>query len=214
MEQNRSFFIQHPSPKAFKATAKRFNPGIMAEQMDFDPGDFILTHSNCWTGRIIRWGQRLRFRGRRRKYAWWNHTALIVSKKGDIIEAFGKGVVSDNISKYTQAEYTVVRIHPELANAQDREEVVVYGKWALDEKYGYLTIVSIALNLIFGGKFSFFIDGQTICSGLVARALERTRIIFDRSPSHIMPADLAAYFEVEPPTTESSQSGVPTCPSQ
>jgi hypothetical protein len=62
-----------------------------------------------------------------------------------------------------------------------------------------LTIVSIALSLLTGGKFTFGFDGQSICSGLVARALERMCAIFNRSSSHIMPADLAKYIEVEPP---------------
>ena len=39
-----------------------------------------------------------------------------------------------------------------------------------------------------------FIDGQFVCSGLVARALERTGSIFDRDSAHIAPADLAKYF--------------------
>lgn len=60
-------------------------------------------------------------------------------------------------------------------------------------------IISIAISLLFGGKFTFGFDGQFICSGLVARSLERTNAIFDRSPSHIMPADLAKYFRVTPP---------------
>jgi len=184
---------------------------MMATGEDYDPGDFILTHSKCFVSRIIRWGQKLRFWGERRKYTWWNHAALIVSKEGDLIEALGRGVVPNKISAYALVEYTVVRIHPELANVHDRDEVVAYGKWALGEKYGYLTIVSIALNLIVGGKFTFFIDGQTICSGLVARALERTKIIFDRSPSRIMPADLAEYFNVEPPVPGSPRGAVPPC---
>ena len=35
---------------------------------------------------------------------------------------------------------------------------------------------------------------QFVCSGLVARALERTGSIFDRDSAHIAPADLAKYF--------------------
>ena len=188
---------------------KRFETGEAATEADFEPGDFILTHSSACVSRIIRWGQSLRFWGRKRKYTWWNHAALIVSQQGDIIEALGDGVEKNELSKYTPTEYTVVRIHPDLITAEDRNEVVNYAEWALGQEYGYLTIISIALSLIFGGKFSFFIDGQSICSGLVARALERTKVIFDRSPSHIMPADLAFFFDVEPPQRGSSKGDIP-----
>jgi hypothetical protein len=60
--------------------------------------------------------------------------------------------------------------------------------------------VSIAYTLLTGGKFTFAIDGEAICSGLVARAMERTGAIFNRTPTHVMPADLAKYYDVEPPT--------------
>jgi hypothetical protein len=42
-----------------------------------------------------------------------------------------------------------------------------------------------------------------ICSGLTARCQERTNAIFNRTPSHIMPADLAKYYGVEPPDATS-----------
>ena len=54
--------------------------------------------------------------------------------------------------------------------------------------------MSIALSMLTGSRLTFFIDGQFVCSGLVARALERTGSIFDRDSAHIAPADLAKYF--------------------
>ncbi len=192
---------EKPVVKA-KGQIKRFGPDEAATAGDYMPGDFILTHGTACTSRIIIWGQKLWYRRNDRKYTKWSHAALIVSPEGDIIEALGHGVERNHLSKYTPREYTIVRIDPDLASPADRDQVVAYAEWASKMKYGYLTIISIALNLLFGGKFSFFIDGQTICSGLVARALERTNVIFDRSPSHIMPADLAAYFEVEPVTAD------------
>ena len=56
---------------------------------DLRPGDFILTHGSHWTSQLIRVGQALRFRGKNRTYAYWNHAALIVGSGGDIIEALG-----------------------------------------------------------------------------------------------------------------------------
>jgi hypothetical protein len=78
------------------------------------------------------------------------------------------------------------------------------------QKYGYMTIVSIALSPITGGKLNIGYDGQMICSGLMARALERTTAIFNRTPSHIMPADLAKFFSVEPPPPGTDKGDIPT----
>jgi hypothetical protein len=59
-------------------------------------------------------------------------------------------------------------------------------------------VASIGISLLTGLRFSFGFDGQQICSGLVARALERSDHIFERSPSHILPADLAFLFDIKP----------------
>lgn len=104
-----------------------------------------------------------------------------------------------NLSDYENKVYQLVRIH---ASDQDREEAIKFAEFALGEKYGYVTVISIAISFLTGLKFSFGFDGQQICSGLVARALERTTAIFSSEPSHISPADLAKYYKVSP--TESS----------
>lgn len=88
---------------------------------------------------------------------------------------------------------------PKTLNPGDREEVVAFAQWAWEEhqRYGFCTIASIFPGLLTGLKLSFGFDGQQICSGLVARALERTKMIFDITPSHVTPADLAERFEVK-----------------
>lgn len=174
------------------------------EAEEFAPGDFILTHGNAWTSRLIRFGQRLRIHGEDRKYTHWNHAAIVTSDDGALIEALGRGVSRTHLSKYREAEYHLVRIG---AGVQDREQAVEFAEWAAGgpggagrQRYGFLTIASIAYTLLTGGKFTFGIEGQAICSGLVARAMERTGAIFNRTPTHIMPADLAKYYTVEPPS--------------
>jgi uncharacterized protein YycO len=185
-----------------------FAAGEGARPGEYDPGDFILTHGSAFYSKLIRFGQRLRFRGQNQKYAWWNHAAMIISETGDLIEALGPGVEKTHIDKYKSTEYHLVRLGS-LADRHDRQQVVAFAEWSLGEKYGWLTIVNIALALLFGGRFDFGIDGQTICSGLVARALERTNAIFDRAPSNIMPADLARYFNVTPPPKGTPKGVIP-----
>lgn len=177
------------------ATWQVYRAGEQAAENEFDPGDFILTQGHEWHNRVIRWGQSLRYRGRYRNFIKWTHAALIVSRAGDLIEAVGSGVRRSNLRAYREVEYRLVRLG-EIATAHDREKVIRFAEWCLGEEYGYTTIASIGVSLLMGGKFKFGFDGQAICSGLVARALERTGAIFDKDPSHIMPADLARYFKV------------------
>jgi uncharacterized protein YycO len=180
------------------------------------PGDFILTHGSAWTSKLISFGEGLRYWGADRKYTRWNHAALILNADGDLVEALGKGVSRGNLSKYKPTEYYLVRI---TASEEDRQHVVDFGEASAGDPYGWLTIVSIGLTLVTGAKFNFNVDGQQICSGLVARAEERTGVIFAdasdegpkalREPSHIMPADLAMYYDVEPPPPGTPKGKVP-----
>lgn len=183
-----------------KAGVDCFLPG--EEASGYVAGDFILTHGDAWTSKLIRFGQRLRIHGDDRKYTHWNHAAMISSDSGDLIEALGAGVIQTHIGKYTAKELHLVRIQ---ASSDDHQQAVDFALWAAGltggprQRYGFITIVSIAYTLLTGGKFTFAIDGQAICSGLVARAMERTGAIFNRTPTHVMPADLAKYYDVEPP---------------
>jgi len=163
------------------------------------PADFILVFTNNWSSNLIHIGQKLRYHGKDSKYTLWNHAALIINTEGDIIEAVNSGVRKRNLSEYKNVEYHLVRIK---ASREDRLEAVHFANYALGEKYGTLTIVSIAIAFLTGLKFSFGFDGQQICSGLVARALERTTAIFSSEPSHITPADLAKYYQVSPTPTQ------------
>jgi uncharacterized protein YycO len=160
-------------------------------------GDFILTHGEEWTSRLIRFGQSLRYRGAAAKYTYWNHTALVVDERGAIVEALGTGVARRSIHDYDPTQYTVVRID---ASDDDRAQAATFAQSCVGASYGWVTIVSIALSLVTGGKLAFAIDGQLICSGLVARSLERTAAIFKHDPARIMPAELAEIYAVDPPS--------------
>jgi uncharacterized protein YycO len=174
------------------ATVKPYGPD---DEPDVTvPGDFVLTHGTSWTSWMIRLGQALRIHGDDRKYTFWNHAAMIVSSDGAIVEALGAGVKAEHLRKYKGTTYQVVHID---ATAADRAEVANYALSQVGIPYAFLTIVSIGFGLLTGAKFTFDFEGQHICSGLVARALERTDATFNRSPEHIMPADLAKYYQVD-----------------
>jgi hypothetical protein len=161
----------------------------------FLPGDFILVHDGTFYGRLVRFGEGLRVHGADRKFAYWNHAALIVSADGGLIEAAGRGVRRSTLASYAPMDYQLVRID---ATDKDRDEAVHFAAWALGahSRYGWATIVSITLSVLTGCKLSFFVEGEFICSGLVARAMERTTAVFSLDPVHITPADLAKYYGV------------------
>lgn len=199
---------RYPPPKTYGASAQHFAPNVGASSADFEPGDFILTHGNSLLSRFIRFGQSLVFLRGDRKYIWWSHAALIVTKDGALIEAVGSGVQRSHLSSYAPTDFHIVRLNT-LASAQDRVQICRYAEWALGQEYGFWTNVSIILCALTGCRFTFGFDGQSVCSGLVARALERSSVIFDRSPSHILPADLAKYFSVVRPPKGSKKGKIP-----
>lgn len=160
------------------------------------PGDFILTHGRGTFSRLIRAGQRLRIRGEDRVFTHWSHAALVASETGDLIEANKPGVIRSHAGDYKRVEYRIVHTG---ASPADREQVVKFGEWCVKHmKLGRLIFFSLGLSMLTGRKFSFFTDGTTVCSGLVARAQERAGVIFNRAPTHIAPADLAKYYGVRP----------------
>jgi hypothetical protein len=185
-------FEKRPWSPLHAGSVRSFPPG---EQV-IDPcrGDFILTHGTSWTSRLIRFGQKLRYRGPDKIFTHWNHAAIFINERGDIIEALGAGVQQRNIAVYRDTEYHT--IHLENVIDANRIHEVEFAQACLKEHYGWLTIVSIALSLLTASKFGFGLDGQEICSALVARCLERTGEIFPTDPWHMMPADLAKYFDV------------------
>ncbi len=126
-----------------------------------------------------------------------------------MIEALSRGVVRTPLSHYTPTEYFLVQLHAEDADDRDRAQAAAYAEYCLGEGYGWLTICNIALALLTGCKFTFGIDGEVICSGLVARCLERTSIIFPAATSNISPADLAKQFGVTPPPQSTPIGAVP-----
>jgi len=199
----------HSSNHVSGTTFRRFAPEESATPSEFQHGDFILTHGNSFFSRLIRFGQKISFWGADRVFTRWSHAALIVSDDGELIEAVGAGVKRSHIRDYVPTEYHLVSLNT-LANEKDRDQACAFAETTIGQPYDILTCISIAIGLLTGCRLKFGFDGQFVCSGLVARSLERTSVIFDRSPSHILPADLAKYFQVLPPPKGAKKGKVPT----
>ena len=117
-------------------------------------------------GKLIRWGERLRWK---ESASHWNHACVIsrVSKGIPyVIEATLKGVIESPLSKYE--DYVVVRPPADC----DVVKLIAFQKAQLKDKYGLLSIVAIAIDLLDG---NFMPDlrrsGTWICSALTAEGL-------------------------------------------
>lgn len=202
-----SVAVPVPSPKAAAGRRPAFEDSrpLAASVSDFPPGrdvvgyrrgDFVLVWEDEWNHRLIRFGQSWRVRGDDRRYVQWTHAAVIVSDDGMLVEAVGTGVQRVHLDSYRGFHTRLCRLD---ASEEDRDQVVAFAEQAYRARgpYGRFTIASIALITLTGCRFSFFVDGTYICSGLVARCLERTAAIFSRDPGHMTPADLAKYYDPE-----------------
>jgi uncharacterized protein YycO len=183
---------------------RRYGPGETVDRPS--PGDFLLTHGNSGSSGLIRLGQRMRYQGSSAKFAHWSHAALFVDENGMIVEAMEPGVQERDVRVYRDTEYHVV--HLTDASAEDRNHAVAFAMHCLNDHYGILTDISLFFTLLTGTKIFFGVDGQMICSGLVARALERTGAIFQYDSWHLLPADLAEAFNVTP-TPGASKGTIP-----
>ena len=160
----------------------------------FNPGDFILVSTTGVLAKFIRFGQFVRYHGDMKTFAFWNHTAMIVDEEGTIVEAVGRGVKYAHIDEYKDVEYYLVNTK---LNKQSREQVVAACRSFVKDKYGWLTIASIATELLTGIKLQFSLNNSMICSAVVAQSLWAGGIIFNRNPFQMMPADLASAFNID-----------------
>jgi hypothetical protein len=172
-------------------SVRSFPAGVVAHVME--PGDFILAHRRGFCAWVVRVGQRIRFRGERRRFACWDHAALVVSAEGDLVEALLRtGATRSHISKYAGTEYTLIRTH---ASPADQLEILRYADREVGAPYGLLQDLFVFLGYLFAGYFAIGIQHQINCSGLVACAQTRMGAYFDRLPETMTPADLACYYD-------------------
>ncbi len=177
-------------------SVSHYPPGLAPDR--FVPGDFSLHRATTNHGRggatttlgkLIQAGERTRYGDS--DFARWTHSALIVSEDGEICEALERGVARDNIEKYRGTDYMVV--HPVGSPAQ-RALACGFAETRVGDRYGILNFVGLAVQALFGWNLSLHMDGQFICSGLVARATEKYIEAYPRSSEDMMPGDLAYFW--------------------
>jgi len=179
-------------------------------------GDFLLTGSTSrrFVSRAIKFGAWLRrFDREDRRFS---HAALVIDEDGTLAEALAGGVKATHISKYTPANYMVVRTG---VDRHDQEQVLRFARSVLTERarYGFATIVGLGIYCLTGAHLCIQRAGTAICSGFVSDALTRAGFVWPRPPFAMMPADLARYFkdelaDAEPVATRARAPGEPVSP--
>lgn len=165
----------------------------------YNVGDVVLVHTPLtrnpasWFGLMIRFGQWMR--KSTRPYRYWNHAALVVSPDGDLAEALARGISATHISAYDSDHITVVPVGSQLS-LEEQRHIVAFASREMGKRYGFLTIVSLAVTILCGGRLIVDWDRSWICSEFAAAALLRADIHFDRSPAATMPAHIAAKFGI------------------
>ena len=135
----------------------------------FEAGDLVFCHSKSFISWAIRVAQRLR---NRPEDARWNHTAILdreVNGEWYVIQAEGAGVTSTRkLSEVAPGgELKIIRLPETLS----RKKFLDFARSQVSDPYGYLTILSIAVDFLLPRSVCLRKSGTWVCSALVAGGL-------------------------------------------
>jgi hypothetical protein len=168
--------------------------------MDLETGDVVLVEGTGFVDTLISIGARVRYHGwlsllkkRPNDETRFTHAAVVVN--GKLIEALATGLMESNLNKYDGrcGVAKLTSVSP-FVNAQDRYNLAVFASNALDrhDKYGWLSILSIILEIITPLKLDISWDGALICSAFAAQCWEHAGVVLPTLSSlTTMPADIA-----------------------
>jgi hypothetical protein len=190
----RSLAGSAPAANAKPVAYKRCGPGESIS--DPRPGDIVLVRGAGWLGKSIRFFIRMRCRrDGDRALAHWSHAGIVVNTQGHLIEVVPSGVVLNRLENYRAQEYHYVYLD---LSAAERTRAAQYAYSCLRQKYGRASFVLLAFTVLTGDWFKVPDRGQQGCVALIARALQRAGVTFERRPTDMTPADLAKNFGVMP----------------
>lgn len=152
------------------------------------PGDCVLADTRGAYGRLIQFGQALRWK----RHSRWHHGAIVtqIDPDGQVwcvqMAKHGEKVKIEEI-----APGRPLKIIP-CPKGVDRKKSVDYANKIVGTDYGILTIVSIAITILTPGAFriDFRHEGTLICSAAVARSWEHGGWDCPVDPFSITPAQI------------------------
>jgi len=132
-------------------------------------GDIVLCHSKGIIGAAIRFAER---HDEASKYAKWNHVAILDRQENGvwyIIQAEAKGVTNDKTldSVAPGGVYEVIS----LPASVNRDKFLEFARSQVGATYGYLSILSCAVDLVLPDTICLRKADTWICSALVAGSL-------------------------------------------
>ncbi len=172
-----------------------------------EAGDMILVKHAHISAKLIRFGQRIKYWMLRvimrrkeydKAYCETNHAMIVVVGGKDALvsqmQPSGGGVIV-GLRRYADLRYAVV--HPTKANVEQRANAAAFGRWAVGNKYGWLSIAT----MIVGVFIPFFevamsIGNSMVCSTASTLAHRCMGLIPDEADTGVFPADDARYYDV------------------
>lgn len=134
---------------------------------DYKSGDLVFCTTTGIIGKGIRWGQR---RLPDNKYSKYNHVAILDRPCGDdwfVIQAEPHGVTDDKLLSAFTGTSEVVK----LPRTTNRSEMLRFARSQVGLKYGYLSILSCAIDAFLPNSICVRKSGTWICSALVAASM-------------------------------------------
>lgn len=176
---------------------------------DLMPGDLLLCRSNGLVGALIRFGERVRVHGWQVALeravrvlagqkipeapddpSWCNHVAVYVGD-GQVIEALAKGLQLNPVGTRDHVVAPLCNALPAVGEAE-RQALLDFAHAQLGrhDRYGWLSIVSIVLQILTPAKLDVSWDGALICSAFGAQCWEHSGVtLWTRSSLTTMPSD-------------------------
>jgi hypothetical protein len=159
---------------------------------DVLPGDIVLVRRGGLIPWAIRFGQRLRFHGVQRQFAWCNHACVAVTggPDGAVAEQLARGGQMTPLAGYTAEEYAVITLAGVDAN--------LIARWAqatVGDPYGWPTIAAAVVFCLTGLRIDLGFGSWMICSVATSEAMKvggvTVKPVFDQ-----LPADIASMLSV------------------
>ena len=178
-------------PVVPRAEVRYFGPGEHCS--DPRPGDLVLVRSPGWPAAVIRFGERLRCRGRDRSFARVNHAATVLGR-GIVQEMAGGGGQLTALASWRQQSYAVV--HVTTATDEQRRAAVAAARWYVNVPYGWPSIVSDAVYVLSGLPIALAVGQSVVCSADASSAQRCLGLIPDKPDVAVLPSDLARWYRV------------------